>query len=125
MNSRLSLETFLCLVYLVIRASPTGKPNEELNLKTCTFNFFYNSNAARKMIAKMAIQYVKSYFYVYVEIAKIKLSLPTAIFIAVGQQFFLFFKSRRKETCFFFKSCIMPHPSLKFRKTRINYSLIN
>jgi len=40
MNSRLSLETFLCLVYLVIRTSPTGKPNEELNLKTCTFNFF-------------------------------------------------------------------------------------
>ena len=86
MNSRLSLETFLCLVYLVIRASPTGKLNEELNLKTCTFNFFfffntfnffffYNSNAVGKRIAKMVIQYVKSYFYVYVEIAKIKLSL--------------------------------------------------
>ena len=41
MNSRLSLETFLCLVYLVIRASPTGKPNEELNLKTCTLLFLF------------------------------------------------------------------------------------
>jgi len=117
MNSRFFLETFLCLVCLVIRASPTGKPNEELNLKTCTFNFFflYNSNVAGKRISKMAIQYVKTK----------KLSLPTAIFIAVGQQFFLFLKNRRKETCFFFKSCIMPHHSLKFRKIRINYSLIN
>ena len=55
----------------------------------------------------MAIQYVKSYFYVYVEIAKIKLSLPMTIFIVVGQQFFLFFKSRRKETCFFFLNLVL------------------
>jgi len=43
----------------------------------------------------------------------------TAIFIAVGQQFFFSLKAEEK------KSCIVPHPSLKFRKTRINYSPVN
>jgi len=60
----------------------------------------------------------------FCRIAKMELTLPTAIFIAVGQQRFFSLKAR-KETCFFFKSCIVPHSSLKFRKTRINYSLVN
>jgi hypothetical protein len=38
---------------------------------------------------------------------------------------FYFSLNARKETCFCFKSCIVPHSSLKFRKTRINYSLVN
>jgi hypothetical protein len=64
---------------------------------------------------------------------KFKLTLPTAIFIAVGNSIYFFFK-RKEKTCFFKKSCIVPHSSLKFRKThsslkfrktRINYSLVN
>jgi len=61
----------------------------------------------------------------FCRIAKIELTLPTTIFIAVSQQCFIFSLKARKETCFFFKSCIVPHSSLKFRKTRINYSLVN
>jgi hypothetical protein len=38
---------------------------------------------------------------------------------------FYFSLKAKKETCFCFKSCIVPHSSLKFRKTRINYSLVN
>jgi len=64
--------------------------------------------------------------------AKINNCWPTAIFIAVDQQLFffslnageIFFKCRRKELVIL-KFCIVPHPSLKFRKTRINYSSVN
>ena len=55
------------------------------------------------------------------------------IFLAIGQQLF-FFLSLNIEEIFFkcmkkklvvLNFSIVPHPSLKFRKTRINYSLVN
>jgi len=57
---------------------------------------------------------------------------PTAIFIAVGQQLFSFFFNIEeifykymKKKLVVFNFCIVPHPSLKFKKTRINYSPVN
>jgi len=54
-----------------------------------------------------------------------ELTLPTIIFIAVGQQCFFSSLKARKETYFLKKSYIVLHSSLKFRKIKINYSLVN
>jgi len=55
---------------------------------------------------------------------------PMVIFIAVGQQLFflnieeIFYKYMKKKLVVL-NFCIVPHPSLKFKKTRINYSPVN
>jgi hypothetical protein len=43
----------------------------------------------------------------FCRIAKIELTLPTTIFIAVGQQCFIFSLKARKETCFFFLNLVL------------------
>ena len=95
-KSKRFLETF--------RATSTEESNEELNLKTCNFKFFFLQlqHSKEKNSQNSYSIREKLFLHVYVEIAKIKLPLPTTIFIAVGQQFFFFFKNRRKESCFFF-----------------------
>jgi hypothetical protein len=94
-KSKRFLETF--------RATSTEESNEELNLKTCTFKFFFlqlqhskekNSQNSYSICEKL-------FLHVYVEIAKIKLPLPTTIFIAVGQQFFFSLKTEGKKVVFF------------------------
>jgi len=76
----------------IVRASPTGEANKELNLKMCIFNFsFFTLQLQRSREKESQNGYSiceKLFLQVSVEIAKMKLPLPTTIFIAVGQQFF-------------------------------------
>ena len=60
-----------------------------------------------------------------VEMTKTNDCWPTIIFIAVGKQLFFFSLNARGKNLEILKFYIVPHPSLKFRKTRINYSPVN
>ena len=93
----------LMLFKQVIRASPTGKLNEETNLKSYTFSFclcFYSLQWLRQTNSYFSsLSFEELFLHFPVEMAKENDCWPTAIFIAICQQFiFFFFKSRRKET---------------------------
>jgi len=78
--------------------------NEKTNLKSCTFRFcfcFYSLQRSRQMNSKNSYSsFEEPLLHFSIEMAKENGCWPTIIFIAVGQQF-IFFKSRRKETCKF------------------------
>jgi hypothetical protein len=78
-----------------MRASPTGEANEEeAKLKTCPFSFssfnlsFQCSSQPRSQNG--CLNWEELFLQFIVEIAKNRLTLPTAIKIAVGQQYFIY-----------------------------------
>jgi len=119
-----------------IRASSTYEVNKEANAKYYTLAFiflaflFQRSTQTNSYFGYLFVG--QPFLHFTVEMVKINNCWPMAIFIAVGQQlsFFslnvgeIFFKCKRKELIVL-KFCIVSHPSLKFRKTRINYSPVN
>jgi hypothetical protein len=78
-----------------VRASPTGEVNEKTKLKTCPFIFcsfnlsFQCSRQPRSQNG--CLTWEELFLQFHVEIAKKRLTLPTAIKIDVGQQYFIFF----------------------------------
>jgi len=71
------------------------------------FLYFTNPTQQAKEKLKWLFNLGRAISTGFCRIAKMELTLPTTIFIAVGQQCFIFSLKARKEACFFFLNLVL------------------